>query len=173
MQPIGKTLRVAHKAGRARVLADADQDPLSCGPRSGNGACVHLLKQLLVHPLCRASQRELAQRRQVGWREEVPQRALRLLGDIDLALLEALNQVFRREVDELDGIGAIEDGIGHGLAHAHARDLRDDVVQAFDVLDVDSGVDVDASVQQLFHIEVALRMAAARRHWYAQVRRPG
>ena len=40
----------------------------------------------------------------------MPQRALRLLGHIDLALLEALNKVFRRQVYELDGIRAIENG---------------------------------------------------------------
>ena len=42
-------------------------------------------------------------------------------------------------------------------------DLRDDVVQAFDVLDVDRGIDVDAAVEQLLDVEVALGMAAARR----------
>ena len=41
-------------------------------------------------------------------------------------------------------------------------DLRDDVVEAFDVLNVERGVDVDAVVQQLFDVEVALGMAAAR-----------
>ena len=89
------------------------------------------------------------------------ERALGLLGDVDLAFLQALDQVVGRQVDELDGIGAIEDGVGHGLAHAHARDLRHDVVQALDVLDVDGGVDVDAGVQQLLDVQVALGMAAA------------
>ena len=42
-------------------------------------------------------------------------------------------------------------------------DLRDDVVQALDVLDVDGGVDVDAVVEQLLDVEVALRMPAAGR----------
>ena len=52
--------------------------------------------------------------------------------------------------------------VGHRLAHAHARDLRHDVVQALDVLDVDGGVDVDAGVQQLLDVQVALGVAAAR-----------
>ena len=51
---------------------------------------------------------------------------------------------------------------GHGLAHANARDLRDDVVQAFDVLNVERGVDVDAVAQQLLDVHVALGMAASR-----------
>ena len=43
------------------------------------------------------------------------------------------------------------------------RDLRDHVVEAFDVLDVDGGVDVDAVGQQFLDVEIALGMAAARR----------
>ena len=74
------------------------------------------------------------------------ERPLGLLGDVDLALLQTLDQIVGRQVDQLDGVGAIEDGVGHGLAHAHVRDLRDHVVQALDVLDVDRRVDVDAGV---------------------------
>ena len=43
------------------------------------------------------------------------------------------------------------------------RDLRDDIVQAFDVLDVERRVDVDARGQQLFDIVIALGVPAARR----------
>ena len=89
------------------------------------------------------------------------ERALGLLGDVDLALFQALDQVVGRQIDELDGVGPVENGIGHRLAHAHARDLGHDVVQALDVLDVDGGVDVDAVFQQLLDILVALGVAAA------------
>ena len=41
--------------------------------------------------------------------------------------------------------------------------LRDDIVQAFDVLDVERGIDVDAGGDQLLDIHVALGMPAARR----------
>ena len=89
------------------------------------------------------------------------QRALGLLGDVDLALLQALNEIVRREVDQLDGVGAVEHRIRHGLAHPHMGDLRDHVVEALDVLDIDGGIDVDAVRQQLLDVEVALGMAAA------------
>ena len=49
----------------------------------------------------------------------------------------------------------------HGLPHADAGDLRHHVVQAFDVLDVERRVDVDALAQQLFDIEIALGVPAA------------
>ena len=161
VQAIGKTLRIAHERRRARILADAHEQPLARGPRPGNGAGLHLLEQLLVHALRRAPQGELAQGREIGRREVVLERPLGLLGDVDLALLQALDQVVGRQVDELDGIGAVEDGVGHRLAHAHAGDLRHDIVQAFDVLDIDRGIDVDALLQQLLDIEVALGMPAA------------
>src|SRR5262245_43868393 len=41
------------------------------------------------------------------------------------------------------------------------RDLRDHVVEALDVLDVDGGVNVDSVSEQLFDVEVTLGMAAA------------
>ncbi len=93
--------------------------------------------------------------------KEILQRALSLLGNVDFAFLQALNQIVRREVDQLDGVGMIEDGVRHGLAYAHMRYLCDHVVEAFDVLDIDRGVYVDAVAHQLFDIEIALGVAAA------------
>ncbi len=90
-------------------------------------------------------------------------RALGLFGDVDLALLQPLNQVVRRQIDQFDGVGAVEHRIRHGLAHPHMGDLGDHVVEALDVLDIDRGVDVDAVGQQFLDVEIALRMAAARR----------
>ena len=91
------------------------------------------------------------------------QRALGLFGHVDLALFQALDQVVGGEVDELDGIGAVEHRVRHGFAHANMRDLGDNVVEALDMLDVDGGVDVDPVVEQLFDVEITLGMAAAWR----------
>ena len=82
-------------------------------------------------------------------------------GNVDLAFLEALDQIVGRQIDQFDGIGAVEHGIRHGFAHAHVGDLRDHVVEALDVLDIDGGIDVDAAAHQFFDVEVALGMAAA------------
>ena len=163
VQAIRQSLGIAHKTRRARVLADADENALAGRPGSGDGARLHLREQLLVHPLRGAAQRKLAQRRQVGRRKKVRQRPLGLFRDVDLSFFEALDQIVRREIDQLDRVGAIEHRIRHGLAHADMRDLGDDVVQAFDVLDVDRRVDVDAAAQQLLDVEIALGVAAAGR----------
>ena len=161
MQPVRQPLGVAHQPGGLEVLAHAHQDALAGGPGTRNGLGLHLLEQLLVHPLGGAAERQLAQRREVGGREIVLERALGLLGNVDLALFQPLDQVVGREIHQLDGVGPVEDGIGHRLAYAHARDLGHYVVQALDVLDVDGGVDVDAVLEQLLDILVALGVAAA------------
>ena len=163
MQAVGQPLGIAHETRGARVLADADENALARCPRPGDGAGLHLGEQLLIHPIGGAAQRKLAKRRQIGGREKVLQRPLGLLRDVDLSFLEALDQIVGRQIDQFDGVGAVEHGIRHRLAHAHMRDLRDHVIQAFDVLDVDGRVDVDAAAQQLFDVEIALGMTAARR----------
>jgi hypothetical protein len=101
-------------------------------------------QQLLVDALGGAAQRQLAQRGQVAGRKIVLDGAPRRGRDIDLALMQPLDQVVGREVDDLDVVGAIDDRVGHGLAHPDPGDLRDDVVEALDMLDVERGVDVDA-----------------------------
>ena len=130
-------------------------------PWALDGVRLHFREQLLVDPLGGAAQRELAQRGQVGRREEVLERALGLFGDVDFAFLQSLDQIIGRQVDQFDGVGAVEHRIRHRLAYANMRDLRDHVVEALDMLDVDGRVNVDAATHQLFDVEVALRVAAA------------
>ncbi len=86
MQAVGQALGITHQPGCPLILADADQDALAGGPRTRDRARLHLGEQLLVHPLGGAAQRQLAQRRQVGRREEVLQRALGLLAGRRLCL---------------------------------------------------------------------------------------
>ena len=80
VQTVGEALGVAHETGAARVFADADQDALAGGPRTLDGVGLHLVEQLLVDALGGAAQGKLAQRRQIGGREEMFQRALGLRG---------------------------------------------------------------------------------------------
>src|SRR5262249_34867919 len=105
----------------------------------------------------------LAQCRQISLREVVPDRTLGLLRHIDFTFTQALDQISRREVDDLDIIGLIEDTVGHGFAHAYPGDAGDDVVETLDMLNVERREDVDAGGDQLFDIEIALGMPASRR----------
>ncbi len=104
---------------------------------------------------------QLAQCGEVGRREERLQRLRGLFGHIDLALLQARDQLARRQVDQHDVVQAVEHPIRHGLAHAYAGDAHHHVIEAFQMLDVDRGPDVDAGVQQLHHILPAPLVAAA------------
>src|SRR5262249_20222038 len=162
VQATREPLGVTDKTRRPRVLADADQNALACRPWSANGARLHLCEQLLVDPFRGAAQGQLAQGREVGRREEMLKRTLSLLGNVDLSFAHPFDQIVRSEINGCNRVGAVKDGIGHGLTDAHMGDLRDHVIEALDVLDINCRIDVDTVVQQLFDIEIALWVTAAR-----------
>ena len=114
-----------------------------------------------VDALGRMPERQLAERDEVAFPEEVAGRLRRLLRDVDLAFLEPLAKVLDRKVDQLDLVGLLEDRVRHRLAHDDPGDLRDDVVERFEVLDVDRRVDVDPRVQQLHDVLPALGVTTA------------
>ena len=118
---------------------------------------------IVFDPVGGAAQRELAQRHQIALAEEVARRALDLLGNVDLAGLEAREQVVGRDVDQHHLVGIVEDRVGHRLPDGDAGDAADDVVQAFEMLDVEAREDVDAARQQLVDVLPALRVARPRR----------
>ncbi|MNU01718.1 hypothetical protein D3C72_2452080 [compost metagenome] len=68
-------------------------------------------------------------------------------------------EIARREVDQLDLMGAIEETIRHRFADGSAGDGGDDIRTAFEVLDVDGGEDIDPGIEQLRDILPAFRMA--------------
>ena len=84
-----------------------------------------------------------------------------LLGHIDLALAQTLDQIFRREIDDLDIVGLVEDAVGNRFPHANPGDPGDDVVQALDMLDVERRKHIDPDGNDLLDIEIALGMPAA------------
>ncbi len=107
------------------------------------------------------AQGELAQRAQVLGAEEVRKRRLDPAHRVDLARPQALLQLLRREVDQHDLVGLVQQAVGERLAHAHAGQLEDRVVQALEVLDVHGGDDVDAGVEHVLDVLVALVVARA------------
>jgi hypothetical protein len=75
------------------------------------------------------------------------------------------------DVDVDDFVGALEQAVGDGLADGGAGRAVDGVVERFEVLDVDGGHDVDAGVEQLEHVFVALAVACCRERWCGRARR--
>ncbi|CUS44389.1 hypothetical protein MGWOODY_Smn1161 [hydrothermal vent metagenome] len=86
--------------------------------------------------------------------------ASRLGGDIDLAVLQPLDELVGRDIDDLD-LRVLQDAVGHRLAHPNPGEAGDHVVEAFDMLDVEGREDVDAGVEQFLDILPALGVAAA------------
>ena len=108
-----------------------------------------------------AAQRELAQRHQVALAEEIARRALDLFRNVDLAGLEPREQIVGRNIDQHHFVGIVEERVRNRLPDGDAGDAADDVVQAFEVLDVERREDVDAARQQLLDVLPAFRMARA------------
>src|SRR5262245_55866907 len=161
MQPFGDTAGVANEPRRRGVLANADQDAVPSSPRPCNRVRLHMCQQLIIDSLCRPPQGELTQSRQVSWLKIVANGAFRLMRHIDLALVQALDQLVRRDIDDLDVVGVVKDAVGYRFAHPDTCDPRDDVVEALDMLDVKGRIDIDTAGDQLFDIKVALWMTAA------------
>ncbi len=159
---VGDALGMAHELQRARLFTDADKQALAGRPGPGDGVLLHIVQHLLVDTLGGPPQRQLTQGREISGREIVLERALRLVGHIDLALAQPLNQIIGRQVDDFD-LRAVYDPVGHGFAHPHPRDLGDDIVQALQMLDIDCRVDVNAGAEQFFDIQIAFRMPRSRR----------
>jgi hypothetical protein len=118
-------------------------------------------QHLVVDAVGRAAQGQLAQGDQVALAEEVADRPFRLLRQIDLALLQALQQFVGRQIDQYHFVGIVEDTVGYRLPDANAGDAADHIVERFQMLHIDRAVDVDAGGEQLMHVLPAFGMARA------------
>ena len=132
----GASMRSASRFAARTISAASASGPMQARMRSpaAHGPSMrlrlHALDEVGVDALGGAAQGELAQRRQVLRLEETFARARRHVAHIDLALGEALEQLLGRQVDQHDLVGFLEHAVGHRLAHPHARDLLEDVVEA-------------------------------------------
>ena len=143
----------------AAVMPNAQQNGVASMPDAILSLAVAPGTHLIVHPVGGASQRQLAQGNQVPFTKEMFDGPFGLPGDIDFAFVQTLAQIVRGQVDQHHFIGRIEKRIGDGFAHLNACDAADHVVQAFQMLHVNGGKDVDTRFQQLFNILPALRVA--------------
>ena len=109
-----------------------------------------------------AAQRELAQGDQIRFAEEPLDGGADLLRDVDFAGVQTRDEIVGRQIDELDLVGLVENAIGQRLALLGARDLRDQVVETLEMLNVQRRPNVDAGVEQLFDVLPTFRMARRR-----------
>ena len=159
---VGHTLAGTDQRFGGRGFVDADQDALLCRPGAAKSIGLHQPQHLVVDAAGGRAQRELAQRRQIGLGEVIVQCPADGAAAINLALMQPLDQLFGRQVDHLDLVGALEHLVRHGLLHPDAGDAGDDVVEAFNMLDVERRDDINPGVEQLHHVLPALGVARAR-----------
>src|SRR3984893_4556237 len=96
-----------------------------------------------------AAQLKLAQSHEVALAEEISRSPFDLLRHVDLARLEACQQLVGRNVEQAAIAGPAEKRTGDGFPHADAGDAANDVVQALQMLDVERRKHVDSDIQQL------------------------
>ena len=94
-------------------------------------------------------------------REEIVECRSDLVGFIDFACLQAVDQFVGREVDVHHFVGHGQHAVRHALVHLDARNLLHGLVQPLDMLDVDRRDDADPRIEQLHHVLPALGIAAA------------
>src|SRR5207248_1929182 len=95
---------------------------------------------------------QLSERGEIPFAKEVVERLFDLLNAVNLALPQASAQCVDRDVDVDNFVRAAQEAIRNRLLDAHARDARHDIVQRFEVLDVDGGDDGNADVENFEHV---------------------
>ena len=163
IQPGCELAGAPHDTFGHAVRADAGQQPLGGAPGSFNGFLPEIIDHLIINAISRSAQGQLAQSGQVARREKILGGAPRRFRHIDLALVEAGDQVFGRYIDQHDVGGILQNRVGNCFAHGDAGDARHNIGQAFKMLDVDGGPDIDARLEQFLHVLPALGMAAVGR----------
>ena len=158
---IGQAAARAHQRGCGRIAADQHQDTLAGRPGTFDALAAHGADELVVHGLSHPAQGQFAQGGEIFRLEEVVRRLPRGLRHIDLAGGEPLAELVGGDVHHLDLVGGGKGRVRHRLAHPHAGDLPDHVDQAFQVLDVQGGPDVDPGDEQFLHVLPPLGMARA------------
>ena len=101
----------------------------------------------LVQRVGRFAQGQFAQLVQIVFREKIFQRGGGAVGGINFPLLQPLAQFVGGQINVHNVVGLQHEAVGHAFAHVHARRAQNGVVQAFEVLDVQRGDDVDAREQ--------------------------
>ena len=121
-----RVVRISFSLKGLPLMQTSSRSATVRGPEDGAG--LHVGAHLVVHPGCGAAQGKLPQGDEVAGLEEFFHGPGRLLGDVDLAFAQPLQQLVRRDVHQLDLGGQVEEDVRHGLPHRHPGDLGHHVV---------------------------------------------
>ena len=159
--PGGDAGRAAQQRVALPSAAEGHHDAFPGLPRHRDVMVGAVAVELLVDLVGQPDERDLAQGGEVADPEVVGQGGVDALTRVDVAVHYPPAQRLRGHVDQLDLVGPAHDLVGDGLLLRHPGDLLDDVVDRFQVLDVDGGDHGDAGVEQLLDVLPAFGVGAA------------
>ena len=169
-----RSIDMHHVPVRREPAGDPGSHPdQALHPRTRRQADHHLLRdrglfQSLHAPVfgrCRTNlfrsgaEGKFAQHVEIALAEEVRQRLLYLFRGVHLALAQAIAQLVDGDVDVDDLVRPPQEAVGDGFTNLRAGRARDRIVQRLQMLNVHRRHDVDAGVQQLEHVFIALAVA--------------
>ena len=102
---------------------------------------------MLIYAIGSTAQCQFAQGDQIAFAKKMLNGAFRLSGNINLAFFQPLSQIVRGQVHQHYVVGGIEKRIGHGFPHLNPGDAADHIVKAFQMLNVDSGENINSCFQ--------------------------
>ncbi len=158
----GGASAAAQKPGTLGPPGDGNNDPLPGGPASRDAVVVPVAFDGFIDPVGEPKQGELTQGAEVADPEVLRQGGVDLRRLVDVAVGHPAPQRLGRHVDELDLVGGAHDLVGHRLLLGDAGDRGNDIVEGFQVLNVDCRDDVDSGGEQVLKVLPALLVASAR-----------
>ncbi len=105
------------------------------------------------------AQCELPQRREIARLEEIPERLLDPIRRIDFPFAQTLAKFLYRNINCDDLVGSSKKRVRNGFSDFDSRHPPHHLIEAFQMLDVEGGDDVDAVGDQFLHVLVAFVMA--------------
>jgi len=142
--------------GRAR---QGDDDAFAGLPGTVDAVALAVVEQRVVDPVGHPEEGELSQGAEVAGAEVVPECCIDAFGGIDVAVGHAPPDGLGSHVHELDLVGPPHDRVGDRLLLRDARDLLDDVVDRFEVLDVQRRDHRDPGVEERLDVLPPLLVA--------------
>ena len=163
-KPFGIQLRSqhpgsAHQSGTLGVGADAHQNAFRRRPRAAYGVGLHVGPQSVIDTDRSRAHSQLSQRNEIAFAEEAGGSPRRLIGNIDLAFLQPLQQLIGRQIDEFDLCCLVNYAVRDRFMHPDTRYLHHYVAQTLNMLDIERGVHINASFYELLDILIALGVA--------------
>ena len=127
----------------AATVTNAQQDGIPRMPDAFLSLQIAPGTHLVIHAIGGAAQGQFAQGNQVAFTKEVFDSAFGLACNIDFPFMQALAQIVWRQVHQHYFISGVKERIRHRFAHLNAGHAADHVVQAFKMLNIHRGEDVN------------------------------